>query len=111
MYISTLLLIQSFVTARVQNTVWDWTRVGQHRFWSHVGAMRLFAIQVTNVIGIIATLGLFTPFAHVRLAKYMAGALVFVPGDHLDTAVASEKQNISAVGEEATDFFDLDFAL
>lgn len=111
MYISTLLLIQSFVTARVQNTVWEWTRVGQHRFWSQLGAWRLFGIQVTNVIGIVLTLGLFTPFAQVRLAKYMASAMVVVPTDHLDTAVASEQQTISAVGEEATDFFDVDFAL
>jgi len=111
MYVSSLVLVQSFVTARVQNTAWEWTRVGPHRFWSSLGALQLFGIQVTNMIAIFATLGLFTPFAQVRLAKYMAGALIFVPGDHLDTAVASDQQNISAVGEEATDLFDMDFAL
>jgi uncharacterized membrane protein YjgN (DUF898 family) len=38
-------------------------------------ALRLFGIQYTNLLATVATLGLFRPFAQVRLARYYASTL------------------------------------
>jgi uncharacterized membrane protein YjgN (DUF898 family) len=109
-YLPMILFMRAFVTARIQNTVWRATRLGAHRFWSRISIFRLFLIQLTNVAAIIFTLGLFTPFAQVRTARYLAGAVTLLPAASLDDEVAGESQRVSAIGEEATDVFDIDLA-
>jgi uncharacterized membrane protein YjgN (DUF898 family) len=107
-----LLSVRAFVTARIQNLVWNSTTLGQHRFSCRIRAPKLFALLATNVAATIVTLGLFTPFAHVRLARYMAEVFTLVPRERLDNIVASERQrSVSAFGEEAAEVFDLDVAL
>ena len=107
-----LLSVRAFVTARIQNLVWNSTRLGRHGFSCRIRAPRLFLILATNVAATILTLGLFTPFAHVRLARYMADVFTLVPRASLDDIVASERQqSVSAFGEEAAELFDLDVAL
>lgn len=98
----------SLITARVQNLVWMHTRLGPHSFICTLQWRRLFFISLTNVIGIVLTLGLFKPFAQVRLAHYMTSALSVVPVGTFDDFVAGERQNVTAFGEEALDIFDVD---
>ena len=108
-YIGGVLLAQAFLRSRVQNIVWTSTALGGHRFASRVKARRLFAITFTNLLATIATLGLFTPFAQIRVARYLSGAVSLVPSGSLDDFEASDQQSVSAVGEEATELFDIDF--
>jgi uncharacterized membrane protein YjgN (DUF898 family) len=68
-------------------------------------------IQLTNAIFIVLTLGLFMPWAAVRLARYRAEQLVLLPASSLDEFVASSDQEVGAVGEEALEMFDFDIGL
>jgi uncharacterized membrane protein YjgN (DUF898 family) len=102
--------IWSFVGARVQNLAWNHTRLGPHRFRCELRARRLMAITITNVLAIVFTLGLFKPFADVRLTKYLTSAFTFEPAGSLDEFFAGEQQHIAAVGDEAVDMFDVDLA-
>jgi uncharacterized membrane protein YjgN (DUF898 family) len=85
--------------------------VGPHRLQSRLRTSRLALILVTNLLGIVFTLGLFAPWARVRLMRYqLSQTTVIATGDLGDfTAVAADSSG--AVGEEIGEFFDIDFGL
>ena len=105
-----LLLSRAFILSRIQNSVWSNTRVGPHGFRCELLAHRLFFITVTNVLATVATLGLFLPFAQVRLTRYMASEFRMYPGGSLDEITNASADDANAVGEEAAELFDLDIA-
>ena len=102
--------IWSFVSARVQNLAWDHTRLGPHGFRCELRARSLMFITITNLLGIVFTLGLYKPFAEVRLMKYVASVFTLVPVGSLDEFLAGERQQVAAVGDEAVEMFDVDLA-
>ena len=105
------LLIAPYVAARLQNLVWNHTTLGAHRFVSRVSARTLFFITLTNLLGIVLTLGLYRPFAVVRALKYRTESIALVAADDLAGFVAGQEQAVGAAGEEAADMFDVDIAL
>lgn len=108
MYALAIVAIQAITTARVHNTVWNGTKLGSHGFICEVSWARLFWIQLSNLLATVLTIGLFRPFAQVRLSRYLASAFVLVPGGALDGMLAADAEDVSAVGEETAGFFDLD---
>ena len=107
-YVPAVILVQSIIAARVQNAVWNTTLLESHRFQYQVSWFRLFGIQFTNLLATMLTLGLFRPFAQVRLVRYVTGVFRLVPFGSLDTLGAAESEDVTAVGEEAIGFFDFD---
>lgn len=105
------MMVRPYFLARMQNLVWNRTRIGPHRFVSRVRMRRLWAIRMSNFLLVLATLGLFLPFAKVRLARYRLQSVeVAVLGD-LDRIEGGERERVSAFGEEAADLFDLDIGI
>ncbi len=105
------LFIGPYFSSRIQNLIWNKTRLGDYQFNSHLQARTLLFIYTTNVLGIILTLGLYKPFASIRLLKYRLECLnVEIEGD-LQTFVANQESDISATGEGAADIFDIDISL
>jgi uncharacterized membrane protein YjgN (DUF898 family) len=110
-YGSGLLALRALFITRLQNEIWSKMRLGDHRFSCRLEGVRLFGILWTNVVLTILTLGLFTPFAQIRLARYMTGRFSVLPIGDLSDFVASERQReVGAYGQEAAEFFDLDIA-
>jgi uncharacterized membrane protein YjgN (DUF898 family) len=109
-YTLLVVAVQAFFTARIQNTVWNATRLDAHRLVMRLAVPGLFAILYTNLLATIATLGLYRPFAQVRLARYYASSFVLVPAAPIDALLPDESQDVSAVGEEAAELFDFDFS-
>lgn len=105
------LAIAPIFQARLQNLVWNHTTLGPHRFRSAVSAWQLFLIHVTNLLGVIVTLGLFMPWAAVRIARYRVESVTLVPEGNLDEFVAQQEKDLGAAGEEAAEMFDIDIAL
>lgn len=101
----------AFTTARVQNLAWNHTQLGPHRFESAIEARRLIFITLTNLLGIVVTLGLYKPFAEIRLTEYLLSTCTVVVSGSLDQFVAAEAQQITATGEEAIEMFDIDLAI
>ena len=66
----TLLMAAPFVSAWIQNAVWSGTRLEGVRFESQVRAGRLIGITLTNLLMIVASIGLLIPFAVMRVMKY-----------------------------------------
>jgi uncharacterized membrane protein YjgN (DUF898 family) len=109
-YLMLFLLLGPWFSARIQNLVWNHTTLGPHAFASDVRARDLFVIYLTNFLGIVATLGLFKPYADIRLARYRLAHIAVRPGGDLDDFMADRQQATGATGEEAAELFDFDIS-
>lgn len=125
------MLVGPYFIARIQNLVWNNTTLGDtpkeefvdlnpayydqpkgvHSFESTVKARALLWIFLTNFIGVILTLGLFKPFADIRLARYKLSQLQLIADSDLQDFIGDQQNNVDATGQEVTEMFDLDIAL
>ncbi len=103
-------IIGPFIQARLQNVVWNNTQLGEHWFISNVSARKLFFISFTNFILIVLTLGLYKPFATIRLLRYRLETVGFVPQGSLEAFLAGQSQQQSATGEETAEMFNVDIS-
>ncbi|HSW14692.1 MAG TPA: YjgN family protein [Solimonas sp.] len=104
-------LLAPYLMARLQNLIWSNTRLGEHRFLSEVPAGRLTWVMLGNLVAVILTLGLFMPWAAVRLARVRIEYMSLLPAGNLDEFVADQQQSVQALGEESAEVFDLDIGL
>jgi len=103
-------IVGPYIQSRLQNVVWNNTKLGPHGFVSDVSARKLFAIMFTNFILIILTLGLFKPFAVIRLLRYRLETMGFVSEGSPEAFLAGQAQQQSATGEETAEMFDVDIS-
>lgn len=111
-----LIIIASFFVvpyfiSRIQNLVWNNTKLDSHQFSCNLSAMRLGWLYISNFILTIITLGLYKPFADIRVARYKVEQMAMQPAGDLEAFLAAEQQNISATGEETAEMFDIDIAI
>jgi uncharacterized membrane protein YjgN (DUF898 family) len=111
MYVLGVSIFWSLMTVQIRNLVWRHTSLGPHRFMSTLELHKLLGIIVTNMLGIVFTLGLFKPYAQIRLAKYVIGELSLVSSGTLDEFVAGSQPETTALGEEAAELLDVDFGI
>ena len=109
-YLVFFMLVGPWFAARIQNLVWNHTALGPHAFSSAVRARDLFVIYLTNFIAIVLTLGLFKPFADIRLARYRLTHMALNAQSGLDEFFTQEQQAVSALGEETANVFDVDIS-
>ncbi|MDQ7988706.1 MAG: YjgN family protein [Candidatus Dactylopiibacterium sp.] len=107
-YIAIYTLSSAFVRSRIGNATFNATRVGEHAFVSTLRFLPLAGIMAGNLVLTIITLGLYWPYAKVRLARYRASALAIDVTGGLDHFVADSAQQVAATGDEAADFMDID---
>jgi uncharacterized membrane protein YjgN (DUF898 family) len=101
----------AYFKARTANIVYGGSSIEGHGFMADLSAWGLFKVYLVNILAIIFTLGLFIPWAKVRTARYTADHLWLVPNGDLDRFVAVQQQNVSAMGEEMGEMFDIDIGL
>ncbi len=104
-------LVVPYVQARTANAIWGSSRLGPHAFVSRLPVGGYIGLTLANWLAIIVTVGLFIPWARVRVARYRAEHLALAVGGSLDDFVAAEATAASAVGDEAAEMFDLDIGL
>jgi uncharacterized membrane protein YjgN (DUF898 family) len=103
------LLIFAYFQSRFVNTTLDGLQIGPHTVRCNLETRRLAFIYVTNILGMIVTLGLFYPWARIRSAKYQFDSMSVDTVGSLDTFVEEADTRTSATGEELGEFFDVDF--
>jgi uncharacterized membrane protein YjgN (DUF898 family) len=102
--------VHGFTQARNLNEVFGTTSLGPHRVLSSLEAGELFYIYLSNVFLIVVTLGLYTPWAQIRLARYRLACIELEAHGSLDEFAAAAAAPVpGAAGEEIGTFFDLDF--
>ncbi len=104
----TFTFIQQLLFARLTNYCWGHTGVEGIRFDCQLKPSRLVWLRLTNIAGIILSLGLLLPWAKIRRTRYILGRLTMISERSLDAFAAAEQSAESAFGEVATGFFDID---
>jgi uncharacterized membrane protein YjgN (DUF898 family) len=106
------LFVATMVATMVTNLAISYTTLeGGHRLESSASPIRVGWIVTTNTILTLVTLGLFYPFAMVRVARYRMGRYAVHASGSLDDFTSETLAQQSAIGQEVAGFFDLGFGL
>jgi uncharacterized membrane protein YjgN (DUF898 family) len=103
--------VAAFYQSSFANACFDGLEIGPHRTRSRLRTLPLLWIMVTNVIGMLLTLGLFFPWAVVRQARYQLACMHVDAAGSLEDFSAAAAPTTSATGEEIGELFDVDFGL
>jgi uncharacterized membrane protein YjgN (DUF898 family) len=95
----------------LQNLIWNGTALQGHRFSSAMKWPRVTWIALSNMVGVIVTLGLFIPFAQIRMMKYRLESMSLLPDGDLDSFIAGAQAEAPATGEGVADLLDFDMSL
>lgn len=106
-----LMIAKSFIQAKLANISFGNTWIGLPRLQSKLPVLPLAWLHLTNIVLIIITMGLFSPWAKIRLMRFQFENMSLVTPSSLDEFVATEAAHINATGEEMGDFLDVDFGL
>ena len=101
----------AFFTVKLTNLTYNALRLDVHHMQAALTVKPFMLIVVGNALALVLTLGLFWPWARVRLLRYKLEHLSLLTSGDLDHFVAEEGKQISALGDEAGDFFDFDLGL
>ncbi|PLX97925.1 MAG: hypothetical protein C0622_12045 [Desulfuromonas sp.] len=99
------LTVWVYYYVRTTNLAWNNTKLGRHKFESSLSVRRMAWIFLSNGVAILASCGLLTPWASIRLTRYRLANLTFIAHGDLESFRAANTTDISAVGEEFGDFF------
>jgi uncharacterized membrane protein YjgN (DUF898 family) len=108
-----LMVVLSYlvVSSYLQNASLGNAVLGAHRLVSAVQFLTLLGIYLANTLLIILTLGLYLPWAQVRLARYRFECLALELRGSLDEFVADQQTQVAAAGEELGELLDVDLGL
>ncbi len=105
------LIAGAMIMARTANLLYNATTIGPVGFQSNQRARDLIWLYFSNLILIALTVGIFIPWAKVRLARYRAGHLTLTGPENLSEFTAGQQQSSTATGAEMADLFDLNIGL
>jgi uncharacterized membrane protein YjgN (DUF898 family) len=100
-----------YVRMSIENHVWNRTQLEDSEFSSDMQFRPYFGIVLLNWLLMVLTLGLYWPWAKVRLVHYRAACTGLVLTDSLDHFKAGANQQAGALGDEAVEMFDFDIAI
>jgi uncharacterized membrane protein YjgN (DUF898 family) len=90
--------------------VWNHTSIAGQQFVAHLRARDLLLTQFVNALVTAVTFGLLYPWAAIRMVQLQVDSLKVATDGNIDQFVAgSQPPPGDALGEAATDFFDIDF--
>lgn len=108
LYASGYALVEQYLYATLTNHCWNTLRLGTLRFSVDLDPWRLFWLRVSNGVAIVLSLGFFAPWAAVRRHSYIASRFSVLADEALETVIGAADDEVTAVGDAASDFFDLD---
>lgn len=111
LFLPLYLFMFAYLSVSSTNLFYSSTRLGPHRFKGMLETKGYLVLVLTNTLATALTLGLFTPWAHVRTIRYKIQHLILKPSGDLNTFVADKQKEVGAFGEELGGFMDFDFGL
>ena len=105
------LFVMAWYAVSTTNISYNAARLSSHAFEAQLKVLEYLKILVVNTLLTVLTLGLFHPWAKVRIARYRAEKMAFLASGSLDDFLAAEEKKVASLGEEAADFLDFDFGL
>lgn len=101
----------AYVRAKTGNITLNGTSVGPLQLASTLRWRDMAWIYLTNIIAILATVGLATAWATIRITRYRAARLAVVAHAPIGMLAAADGEIIGATGSEVSDLFDVDVSL
>jgi uncharacterized membrane protein YjgN (DUF898 family) len=111
LYIVALFVPYAYVKARTTNESLNHTTLREHGIRSTLSARGLLGILVSNLVLVLITVGLFAPWAKVRLVRYQLEHTSLLANASLDDFINEPQVQTGAAAQELSDFMDLDFGL
>lgn len=111
LFLFSFLVCYSFFNAQLTNIVWSSIQIEKNQFKSNITTLGLLWISVTNWLLLMLTVGLFHPWAKVRMTKYRLENMSITWQIDSDTLMGSVQEDTSAMGEEVADFLGFDLSL
>ncbi|MFH1076145.1 MAG: DUF898 family protein [Pseudomonadota bacterium] len=114
LYVGSILIwafMQQYLYASVNNYSWSSTIGNNLSFKSSLNPWKFAWIQTSNIIAIIFSIGLLVPWAKIRRTRYILANLTVITKGDLDGFMASAQSEENALGDVATDFFDMEIGL
>ncbi|WP_158628898.1 YjgN family protein [Dyella choica] len=107
------LAIWAYIRVRMTNALYNHTSIGPYQLESSLSYGEMLRIYFTNAAAIICTLGLATPWAVIRVARYRAEHLRLEGSGSLDEFVqtSSRRARVSALGSEVDSLLGFDIGL
>jgi uncharacterized membrane protein YjgN (DUF898 family) len=101
------LVVMTYINTRITNYLFNNLKLSYVRFKASISYWQLMWIYLSNMILIILSMGIFIPWAKIRAVKYKLSCVTVYAAD-LNGFLASETVSMKALGEEMSDFLDVD---
>jgi uncharacterized membrane protein YjgN (DUF898 family) len=109
-YLLFLFGFAGYLQARIGNLVWNNISLDKLTFKSTLRARDFIWLYFSNVVLIMLTFGLATPWAQIRMVKYRTSKLAIIGDVDFDQFVGDKKAEVKATGEEMAEMFDVDLS-
>ncbi len=109
-YLAVLFSFAAYLKSRIQNLVWNNTSLEHVGFFSNQRMRDLLWLYLSNAAVLILTLGLATPWAQIRMARYRTEHLALTGETDWDKFIGEKKEATRATGEEIAEMFDVDIS-
>jgi uncharacterized membrane protein YjgN (DUF898 family) len=103
--------VYAFLRAQIGNLTLNGVVAGPLRCRSTLRARDLVWLYLSNIVAILATLGLATAWVTIRMARYRARNLYLIGEATPDAFMGTVTSASSATGSEVSDLFDVDVSL
>lgn len=110
-FVPGMFMLRAYWRSRVLNYTLGQTAIGPHRLACALQARRLGFIYVTNLLGIVLTLGLATPWAVVRAYRYQVESTSVHLHGSADEFIAAQAAVPGAAAQELGELLDVDLGL
>ncbi len=110
-YIIVFSIYEQFLYTRLTNYSWNSASLGNIRFESTLSVGKMIKIRITNIFAIILSIGLLIPWAKIRRTRYVLDNLFVITEQDFNEFTAETGSDESAVGDAATEFFDIEVGL
>ncbi len=108
---SVLLFIAAYLRTRLLSYRWNSSRLGNNEFKLDLSFSTMLWLYASNTVAIMATFGLFVPFARIRVLRYVLGQFLVFQHDDANSFESGERQRVGATGAEAAGEFGLEIGI
>ena len=110
LYAVIIFSVAAYVQSRISNLMWNNTTLEHVGFVSNQRMRDLLWLYLSNIVVLVITLGLATPWAQIRMARYRISHLAITGETDWDQFVGEKKEASRALGEEIANMFDVDLS-
>ncbi len=105
-------IFQQYAYVNIHNYMFKESGIpGKMRFVSRLDTWTMVKLQVVNLLAIIFSLGLMSPWAKIRRTQYILNNMSLVSSGGLEDVMADVTESQNAIGDAVTDYFNVDFGL